>query len=302
MICAAVDLGTNAFRLLIVRKSKNNPKVLKRYRSIIGLGSFLDSKEILNPPSSYYRTLNKIFSLIKEFEVERVDIVGTSVFRKCRNKKSIQAEFKKIYGHNLNIISPKKEAYLSSQGALSKIHTKKRYSVVVDIGGGSTEIVLNKNRKFLHYASIDTGVITLMNKFNLTGNFRNEDLSQIENYVEKQFCKKKIINQIHLTQFDLIMNAGTPTTLASIKQRMQTYNQALINGYRVSKKYTLMTLDKMNNTSVRNRLKIIGMEKGREKVIIYGLIIVVAILNILRKRAFIVSDSGILEGLINKSN
>ena len=98
------------------------------------------------------------------------------------------------------------------------------------------------------------------------------------------------------------MNAGTPTTLASIKQRMQTYNEALINGYRVSKKYTLMTLDKMNNTSVRNRLKIIGMEKGREKVIIYGLIIVVAILNILRKRAFIVSDSGILEGLINKSN
>ena len=53
---------------------------------------------------------------------------------------------------------------------------------------------------------------------------------------------------------------------------------------------------------IRNRLKIIGMEKGREKVIIYGLIIVVAILNILRKRAFIVSDSGILEGLINKSN
>ena len=63
-----------------------------------------------------------------------------------------------------------------------------------------------------------------------------------------------------------------------------------------------MTLDKMNNTPVKDRLKIIGMEKGREKVIIYGLIIVAVILNILQKRVFIVSDSGILEGLMNKSN
>ena len=302
MICAAVDLGTNAFRLLIARKNKSNPKVLKKYRSIIGLGFFLVSKKILSPPSGYYRTLNRIFSLIKQFEVKRVEVVGTSVFRKCRNKKSIQAEFKKIYGYDLNIVSSKEEASLSSQGALSKIHTKKRYSVVVDIGGGSTEIVLNKNKKFLHYASIDTGVISLMDKFNLTENFQDEDLLRIKNYVEKQFSNKRIISQIRSTQFDLIMNAGTPTTLASIKQEMQTYDEALINGYRISKKYTLMTLDKMNNTPVKDRLKIIGMEKGREKVIIYGLIIVAVILNILQKRVFIVSDSGILEGLMNKSN
>ena len=171
MICAAVDLGTNAFRLSIVKKTKKKSKVLKRYRSIIGLGSFMDSQKRLLPPLSYYKVLDKIFSLITEFNVEKTQIVGTSIFRDCKNKKRIKEEFKNLYGHELRIISPKEEALLSSQGALTKMNLNNLYSVVVDIGGGSTEIILNKNKTPIGFLSIDIGVVTLMSKFNLRENF-----------------------------------------------------------------------------------------------------------------------------------
>ena len=302
MICAAVGLGTNAFRLSIVKKTKKKSKVLKRYRSIIGLGSFMDSQKRLLPPLSYYKVLDKIFSLITEFNVEKTQVVGTSIFRDCKNKKRIKEEFKNLYGHELRIISPKEEALLSSQGALTKMNLKNLYSVVVDIGGGSTEIILNKNKTPIGFLSIDIGVVTLMSKFNLRENFTDNTLFEIQNYATKKFSNKKLFNQICSTKFDLIMNAGTPTTLAAIKQKMKIYKESSITGYKINKQYASMVLNKIKNIPAKKRLKIPGMEKGREKVIIYGLIILITILNILRKRVFIVSDSGILEGLIYKIN
>ena len=83
MIYAAVDLGTNAFRLLIVDKDKE--EIIRRENEIIGLGAYINKDKLLFPPSKYYKVLDKFFKIIKELKVHRIDIVGTSIFRDCRS-------------------------------------------------------------------------------------------------------------------------------------------------------------------------------------------------------------------------
>ena len=76
MIYAAVDLGTNAFRLLIVDKDKE--EIIRRESEIIGLGSYINKDKFLVPPPKYYKVLDKFIKIIEELKVSRVDIVGTS--------------------------------------------------------------------------------------------------------------------------------------------------------------------------------------------------------------------------------
>ena len=97
MIYAALDLGTNAFRLLIVDISKNN--ILKRESIIVGLGSYISKDKILLPPKKYYDALDRIFKIVKKFKVKKVDAVGTSIFRDSSNKKQIKDEFYNRYKH-----------------------------------------------------------------------------------------------------------------------------------------------------------------------------------------------------------
>ena len=88
MKIAAVDLGTNAFRVLIQEKDQKSYFNILKYREIVGLGKHLNSDNELRLTKKYYSTLNKIFLLLKKYNVEKVKIVGTSVFRDATNKKT----------------------------------------------------------------------------------------------------------------------------------------------------------------------------------------------------------------------
>lgn len=299
MICASVDLGTNAFRLLIVDK-REDVKVLKKYRTIVSLGAFINKDSRLIPPKKYYKALDKIFSMIKLYKVEKIKIVGTSVFRDATNKKSIIKEFKKIYSYNLNIITPKKEAYLSTKGVLSTLkRNNKKNLLIIDIGGGSTELILVKDSKVIKYVSLNVGVVKLLNLFGFKGKINSNKIELIKAFILKKI-DKEFIEAIKREKFDLVFNAGTATTLAAMKLELSKYNHSLINGYRINVNYVDDVISFLPKLNLKERLSIVGLEKGREKVIIYGILILRVILLNLRKRVFLVSDSGVLEGLIQE--
>lgn len=297
MILGTVDLGTNAFRLLLFDKKKM--KVIKRFSGIVGLGSYINKNKILKPPKAYYETLDQIFFFIKSFKVDKVMVVGTSVFRDCKNQKEIKENFYKRYNYKLNIISSFRESSLSSKGALIPLNLKKKNTIVVDIGGGSTEVSFIRDRKILDYVSMRLGVVRELNKYK--NNINSEELiNKIFKDIEKKILKYKFFQRFNENRFDIVMNGGTPTTLTAIKLKMKKYDRNLVNGYMLSTGYTKLMLNRLLSLSPNQRLKIHGMEKGREVVIIYGVIILLSILKILKKKNYYVSDSGILEGLLQE--
>ena len=298
MAYATVDLGTNAFRLLIFDNKRKN--VLKRYSSIIRLGSYISKKKILMPPKSYYKALDKIFYYIQKYKVEKVLVVGTSVFRDCKNKKEITDEFYNRYKTNLEIISPSIEAKLTSQGALMPLSFNNESCLVVDIGGGSTEVILRRKSKIEKYVSMKIGVVREFNKYNISDSFTKSDVDRIFSDLETKILSYKFFPNLGDNKFKVVMNGGTPTTLSAIKLKLKEYNRELVNGHKLSTSYIKNVFNALLTMKSSERLKLVGIEKGREIVLIYGIFILLILLKILKKRVVYVSDSGILEGLIQE--
>ena len=299
MKIAAVDLGTNAFRVLIQEKDQKSYFNILKYREIVGLGKHLNSDNELRLTKKYYSTLNKIFLLLKKYNVEKVKIVGTSVFRDATNKKQIKSEFFSKWKYKLNIISPKVEAELTAKGAISKFKKNDKY-LVVDIGGGSTELVLVIDDNVSSYISLNIGVVKMLKKFKNYNEYPINELTKISEYVYNFLISNKINKQFLNNDFHIIMNAGTPTTLAAIDLKMEQYDEKKISGHKMSLVKTYKILNLLSKISWRERLNIVGLEKGREKVIVFGIIILIKIVEFFNKKNYLVSDSGVLEGIFEK--
>ena len=298
MKIAAVDLGTNAFRVLIQEKHRKSYSNILKYREIVGLGKYLYDNE-LRLPKKYYSALNKIFLLLKKYNVEKVKIVGTSVFRDAANKQQIKSEFFSKWKYKLNIVSSKIEAELTAKGAISKFTKKNKY-LVVDIGGGSTELVLVRGDTIYSYISLDIGVVKMLKKFKNHNKYSINDLTEISEYVANFLNSNKIDKKFSNNDFTIIMNAGTPTTLAAIDLKMEQYDEKKISGHKMSLAKTHKILNLLSKMTWRERLNIVGLEKGREKVIVFGIIILIKIVEFFNKKNYLVSDSGVLEGIFEK--
>ena len=298
MKIAAVDLGTNAFRVLIQEKHRKSYSNILKYREIVGLGKYLYDNE-LRLPKKYYSALNKIFLLLKKYNVEKVKIVGTSVFRDAANKQQIKSEFFSKWKYKLNIVSSKIEAELTAKGAISKFTKKNKY-LVVDIGGGSTELVLVRGDTIYSYISLDIGVVKMLKKFKNHNKYSTNDLTEISEYVANFLNSNKIDKKFSNNDFTIIMNAGTPTTLAAIDLKMEQYDEKKISGHKMGLAKTHKILNLLSKMTWRERLNIVGLEKGREKVIVFGIIILIKIVEFFNKKNYLVSDSGVLEGIFEK--
>jgi len=298
MKIAAVDLGTNAFRVLIQEKHRKSYSNILKYREIVGLGKYLYDNE-LRLPKKYYSALNKIFLLLKKYNVEKVKIVGTSVFRDAANKQQIKSEFFSKWKYKLNIVSSKIEAELTAKGAISKFTKKNKY-LVVDIGGGSTELVLVRGDTIYSYISLDIGVVKMLKKFKNHNKYSINDLTEISEYVANFLNSNKIDKKFSNNDFTIIMNAGTPTTLAAIDLKMEQYDEKKISGHKMGLAKTHKILNLLSKMTWRERLNIVGLEKGREKVIVFGIIILIKIVEFFNKKNYLVSDSGVLEGIFEK--
>ena len=298
MKIAAVDLGTNAFRVLIQEKHRKSYSNILKYREIVGLGKYLYDNE-LRLPKKYYSALNKIFLLLKKYNVEKVKIVGTSVFRDAANKQQIKSEFFSKWKYKLNIVSSKIEAELTAKGAISKFTKKNKY-LVVDIGGGSTELVLVRGDTIYSYISLDIGVVKMLKKFKNHNKYSTNDLTEISEYVANFLNSNKIDKKFSNNDFTIIMNAGTPTTLAAIDLKMEQYDEKKISGHKMGLAKTHKILNLLSKMTWRERLNIVGLEKGREKVIVFGIIILIKIVGFFNKKNYLVSDSGVLEGIFEK--
>ena len=298
MKAAAIDLGTNAFRCLI-RDLDSNKDTEMKFRHVIGLGKFLDENNRLNLPNKYYAALDNIFNIIHQNYVKKIYVVGTSVFRDSINKNEILLDFKERYNQKLNIISSGVEAELTSLGVNSLFVNPESDKIIIDIGGGSTEIIFMSQQKIINFHSLDLGVIRLYKKFNEINIFSPEKIKQIKDFVKKIIHESNIsLNKIK--KYQLVFNSGTSTTLAAISKKLKNYDSKIINQANLSTTETYRILNILVNKTAKQRLLLNGIEKGREEVIVYGVIILITIMEYFNKLHFLVSDKGVLEGIFEK--
>jgi exopolyphosphatase / guanosine-5'-triphosphate,3'-diphosphate pyrophosphatase len=304
---AAIDCGTNSIRLLIADASDGQLRDVHRETRIVRLGQGVDATGQF-APEAIARTraaLADYASLLSRHGVRRVRMVATSAARDVTNRADFFAMTAEVLGAVIpgavaQVITGAEEAELSFRGAVGELDKAAAPFVVVDLGGGSTEIVLGSDRVVASY-SADIGCVRLTERC-----LHSDPPTPEEVQAARQVVRARLDVALGVVPVEgartWVGLAGTMTTLSALAHNMTAYDAAAIHLSRVSDGDLLAVCDRLIGMTRSQRAALGPMHEGRADVIGGGAIVVEELARELRARAGIdeltVSEHDILDGIV----
>ncbi|MEX0722191.1 MAG: Ppx/GppA phosphatase family protein [Balneolaceae bacterium] len=301
---AAIDIGTNTVLLLVAEIIDGSMLLRHEEQRTPRLGKGVDADGVINEAAT-----QRVISALKEYKafleadfpnVDDTIVTATSAVRDAANRNEFQAQIKEETGFQVRLLSGIEEAEWTAAGALSML--KKEYksdALILDIGGGSTEVALMEDGNLSGSHSFDMGSVRFTERF-LKGN--PPDLNEIEacrNEIEKQYSSYPI-NSAPKT--NAVGVAGTVTTLAAITLNLNRYESSAINNYKITKE---SLEDAVKLFSTKSHEELLNMApnvlKGREDIFLAGLLILDGFMSHYNFNHLIVSTGGIRHGAILKN-
>ena len=217
MRIAVIDLGTNTFNLVVAEFKSNYYTILYQDKFPVKLGEGGINQSIIQP-EPFWRgidNIEKILSIIKSFEVTKTHAIATSAIRESSNGAQFVDVVYKLFRLKINVVSGNKEAELIYSGVKSALDLQAENSLIMDIGGGSTEFIIANNKELLWKKSFKLGAARLLEKFNPSEPILIEEKVQLENYLAKEL--KPLFKAIAKFKVcELIGSSGSFDTLAEL--------------------------------------------------------------------------------------
>lgn len=294
---AAIDFGTNTARLLIAERNADGSLLhIHLEREIVRMGGGFTREYGLSRDAldRGFSCLSRFAAIMREHDVNQLRAVATSAVRDAANGHAFVERVRQETGISLSIVNGTTEGALTLAGVLVGLDKKYNKILIFDIGGGSTEYTLAKEGQVEFIRSLPLGVVRLT-----------------EGKVTPEAMQEKIRRELgalgqemELAGFSvkdgipLIGTAGTATTIAAISMEMLDYDYRKVNNASVSRAKINEIYERLLPLSLEERLRIPGLEKGREDLIIAGLLITLHTMDMFGIDTLKVSDFGLLEGLI----
>jgi exopolyphosphatase/guanosine-5'-triphosphate,3'-diphosphate pyrophosphatase len=288
---AAIDIGTNTI-LMVVGNSENG--ILNIYRdehSIARLGEGVDVLKRLQPQAIERATviLKKYRAICNELGITHIRAVATSAMRDAENREEVCQIFSELLKTDIEIISGEEEAQLSFLGTVED----EELSTIIDIGGGSTEIVTGRNSTIHSRISLNIGAVRFTERFLKDKPAAYDAIACAENEIRQQLLKadRRNAGKIYAV-------AGTPTTLAAIAQELHEYSRDAIHGYDLKTSVVETILEKLLKSNFEEILLIPGVHPQRADILPAGAMILKEILHFLQADSCIVSTQGLRFGVL----
>ena len=266
-----------------------------RRRSIVGLGRSLRETGRIGEAefATGLRVLREFRREMRRGEVAAYRACGTACLREAENRVAF-LEAAAGEGIDVDVIEPAEEARLTWEGIRWAVAGRPG-DVAMDIGGGSTEFVYGPRAGAS--VSIPTGVVVLSTLLPLSDPPDPWELRAVSYYAARRiedgtrpFGRRKFRR--------MIGTAGTFTTLAAMERGMTRYDPDRINGTTLSAGVVRGWADRLGRMTDAQRLRVPGMEKGRERYVVPGALLIVAAMERFRLNGVTVSDAGLLEGIL----
>lgn len=297
---AAIDCGTNSFRLLIADGAPGSGLTeLTRELAIVRLGQGVDATGAFHPDAlqRIFAAADRYADLLRDHDVApaRTRVVATSAARDARNVEDFFAGMAARLGVRPEVISGAEEARLSYLGALSGIAVDGDGPVLVmDIGGGSTELVLgDRSGRIARSASLDVGSVRLTERFDLVSPLPTAARVAAEAYVDQ------LLDGLGWSLAGTetwIGVAGTVTTVSAVIQDLPSYDRAVVHGSIIQPAELSALVQRLSSMTVSQIRGLGAMEPGRADVITAGTLIADRIGRRVR-RPMLVSETDILDGI-----
>jgi exopolyphosphatase / guanosine-5'-triphosphate,3'-diphosphate pyrophosphatase len=276
MRVAVLDLGTNTTRLLVADVEDGTVEDVVRRVDITRLGEGVDARGRLLP-APIARVRNSLTEFRRELETlgaERVLAVATSAIRDAENGEAFLGEVEWSYGFTTRLLSGKDEALLTFRGA-TQGRRLERPTLVVDLGGGSTELIVG-DRDVVHFhTSLDIGSVRLTERFLRSDPPKTDELEECARAVRSLLSERL---PAEMRADAAIGVAGTVTTLAALAQNLAEYDPARVHGFQLSAEAVAVQLARLATLPLNYRQDVPALERERAPVIVAGAVILKEVL------------------------
>jgi exopolyphosphatase/guanosine-5'-triphosphate,3'-diphosphate pyrophosphatase len=286
---AAVDLGTNSTRLLVADVADGQIEEVSRRLTITRLGEGVDGRRRLLP-APIARVRNCLADYRRELEqlgAEQTLAIATSAVRDAENGEAFLGELEWSYGFVTRLLTGEEEAAMMIRGVTSG-RAALDGVLVVDIGGGSTELVLTTAGEVAFSTSLDVGCVRITERFLPSDPPSRPELAAAGGYVRSL-----------LPAFDAksaVGVAGTVTTLATLDLGDAEYDPARTHGHRLPLASVERQLERLAAMTTVERLAVPGIEPGRAPVIVAGIVVLREVMTAYELDEIEVSERDILHG------
>jgi exopolyphosphatase/guanosine-5'-triphosphate,3'-diphosphate pyrophosphatase len=299
-VLAGIDIGTLTCRLLIARVHDSGRLTeLRSDRRILRLGQGVDKERVLLPEAMdrVVATLKEWQQVVASFPVDATAAVATSAVRDAKNRVEFLDRVKREVGWEVELITGEEEARRTMLGIRSGLPIEVTDMLALDIGGGSTEFILDRLGQQPVVRSIDIGVVRLSERFLAHDPPMAQEVEAARGVVRRE--TEQIIKEMRPpSRATFVGTAGTITALAAMAQRLPAYEPARIHNYALRLE-TVQDLERelLSHTKDERR-GMPGLERGREGVIVSGAVILRTVMEALGYSECLVSDLGLREGVL----
>jgi exopolyphosphatase / guanosine-5'-triphosphate,3'-diphosphate pyrophosphatase len=293
---AVVDMGTNSTRLLVADVESGRVRELERRSTVTRLGRGVDTSGQL-AAEAIDEVCEALAGYIEAYELlgaERVTAIATSAVRDASNSEMFLAELRERFALDARILDGNEEARLTYLGACAERPPADKV-LVVDIGGGSTELVVGDGPEVGFYASLQVGTVRHSERYIAHDPPEAGELEELAGDV-RTLIGAGLEGAALAQANEGIGVAGTPTSLAAIDQRLDPYDPELVHGYRLPLEAIQRMCSELAVKPLAERLAVKGLHPGRAPTIVAGVVILIGVMRAFGLDEIEVSEHDILWG------
>ena len=297
MRVAAIDVGTNSTRLLVAEELADGFRALERRLTITRLGEGVNERRVLAPRAleRTLRTIADYAAVCGEYEVSKLRVTGTSAVRDAHNRDAFFDGVRKLTGAEAELLSGEAEARATFLGALSDL-TRGDPVLVVDIGGGSTELIVGREEPE-RLVSLDVGCVRMLEKHLASDPPAPEELEALRDEVSAAL--DEVRSDLAVPPGARVVGvAGTVTQLAALKSGALVYDPDLTHHSVLSHGDVRRLARRLESLPYEKRKRVRGLEAGRVDVIVAGAEILLCAMETFDAAEVLVSEKDILDGLV----
>ena len=305
-ILAAIDIGTNSIHMVVVRINPELPAftIVDAEKSTVRLGERCPQTGNLTPEAieRSIAALRRCLDMARAWNAEQVIAVATSATREAPNGKDFIREVEARLGLQIDLIAGQEEARRIYLGVLSGLELSNQPHVMVDIGGGSTELILGDGRDPRFLSSTKVGAVRLTNAFVTTDPISHQEYDQLKAYVRGMLEWPLEDLKTQINPDETVQIIGTSGTIESLirldASEMLGTAPASLHGYNLTLERLQTLTQRLRKLSFNDRCKMPGMSERRAEIILAGAIILQEVMESLGMTQITSCSRALREGIV----
>ena len=294
---ATIDTGSNQVLLFIAKVDDGKIKeVLLDRGEITKLGEGVNTTGVLSEEAQErtLKVLEEFKALLSKYDVDNYYAVGTAALRDAKNSKDFLEKVKEMTGLEINVIPGEEEARLSFMAVVGGLNLRDKETVIIDIGGGSTEFIFGRGTKIVDRFSTQLGALKLTERFLKSDPVKDEEFNAMMDFLKNEL---KRVNPPSKNPF-LVGMGGTMTNLSAIKHKLEKYDPSVVQGSSITLDELNGIIDDIKSRTIEKRKEIKGLQPKRAEVILAGTGILKSIMERIGADKITISDMGLRHGLM----